>query len=98
MPLYEFQCPKCQSRSTLLLSPTGSDSLLKQPCQCGGTRERVFEPPQLGRIDWVNPERGDGINMGLPIKRDERGRVVNFRSAREREDWAKQHGLEKLDT
>lgn len=97
MPEYEFQCPVCRARSTLFLSPTANDDLQRQPCGCGAMMERVFEMPQVGYMDWVNPERGDGLNMGLPIKRDANGRIRNFKSAKEREDWAKQHGLEKLD-
>jgi len=97
MPMYDFQCQKCQTRSTLSLSPSLGDDLAHQPCLCGAVMDRVFEAPQIGYIDWVNPERGDGLNLGLPVKEDSQGRPVNFKSAMEREDWAKAHGLEKLE-
>jgi len=96
MPEYGFQCSKCQTQLTLSLSPSLGDDLEEQPCQCGGQAKRVFDVPQVGYIDFVNPNHGDGLNMGLPIRRDTHGHVINFKSANEREEYAKRNGFEKL--
>ncbi|HUT87719.1 MAG TPA: hypothetical protein VMX15_06515 [Candidatus Heimdallarchaeota archaeon] len=97
MSEYDFRCLRCGKVSTHQLSPSAADDLQHQRCECGAVADRIYGQVQVGYIDWVNPDRGDGINMGLPIKRDSRGRPVGFKSAREREDWAKAHGLEKLE-
>lgn len=94
---YVFHCPACDKSLVMSLDPF-SDDLARGECPaCGGLTARVFTPVQIGYIDWVNPNKGDGINMGLPIQRDARGRIRNFGSAREREDYAKANGYEKLD-
>lgn len=88
MVMYDFQCPKCQKDYTVLLDPH-SDDLSRQTCNvCGKDMTRIFTAPAFS-IDWVNPERGDGINLGLG---------KHFKSSREREDYAKANGFEKLES
>lgn len=88
MVMYDFQCHNCQKGYTVLLDPH-NDDLSRQKCsECGSDMLRVFNVPAW-RIDWVNPERGDGINLGLGKR---------FKSAREREDYAKANGFEKLES
>lgn len=95
MTAYEFQCPECR-KAYLLLLDHRSDDLSHQDCEvCGAAMNRVFGAT-IGYIDWVNPERGDGINLGLGGIR-EGGRLRNFKSAAEREDYAKSRGLEKVE-
>lgn len=85
---YEFRCPACRKVYTETLDPF-SDELIKRKCPvCGAPADRIYSA-QMGYIDWVNPGfHGDEVNLGL-------GR--HFKSAREREDWAKANGYEKLD-
>lgn len=88
MVMYDFQCPKCRKDYTVQLDPH-RDDLAKQKCDvCGAMMQRIFAVPAW-RIDWVNPDRGDGINLGLGKR---------FKSAREREDYAKANGFVKLES
>jgi putative FmdB family regulatory protein len=83
--IYEFRCPRCHKAFTEDRDPYGEKTA--ECPDCGVEGERVFSA-QMGYIDWVNPDHGDGINLGLG---------KHFRSAAEREDWAKANGYEKLD-
>lgn len=88
MVMYDFRCPKCQKDYTVPLDPH-NDNLATQKCSvCSNHMRRVFTAPNWS-IDWVNPERGDGINLGLGKR---------FKSAREREDYAKANGFVKLES
>lgn len=72
----------------LMLDPCKDDTW-HPLCGCGGVGDRTKASfASIGYIDWVNPNHGDGINLGL-------GR--HFKSSKEREDWAKRNGYEKLE-
>ncbi len=97
MTEYVFHCSACDKSLVVSLDPFNDDLASGDCPACGGPTARVFVPVQIGYIDWVNPNKGDGVNMGLPIQRDDRGCIRNFKSATEREDYAKANGFEKID-
>jgi len=86
--MYEFQCRKCQKVFTELLDPH-KDEVWHPKCECGAKSDRTPASfGSIGFIDWVNPDRGDGVNLGLG---------KHFKSSFEREDYAKSNGLEKVE-
>lgn len=87
MVMYDFQCHKCQEEYTVPLDPFNDDLTHQRCAVCGNGMQRVFHAPAF-KIDWVNPERGEGINLGLGKR---------FKSARERESYADANGFVKLE-
>lgn len=82
---YEFKCPTCK---LVFTEAHESDSEKISRCpKCGVLADRVWSA-HVGHIDWVNGGwHGDEVNLGLG---------KHFKSARERENYAKSLGLEKV--
>lgn len=82
---YAFRCPQCGTGFEQLFE---HDEEKRPSCPaCGANADRIYQFAGY-RIDWVNGGyHGDEVNLGLG---------KHFKSALERENYAKSLGLVKI--